>query len=464
MSHMSALKSPFRIGKSGVFPMILAGLVIGVVALKSLVLAVGILCAAIAVGLSLRSPLAAWLLLIINMLFTSNYYHPPYSTVAFWGLTVLLILSVAWQWLHSEGGIVLGDRFFWTAFIGWFLWGCVSAAFNPDWAISIREMGRYGIMLSLLFAYVQWFTDEGSVRVVLRCLWVCLCCYAVLMIVRTFLAGHGVSALLGSHWHSQPESASYYVAFIPLFLSLLKHLRGRTRASWFWLAVFCGVTVVSNSATAMLSAAVGILAFYALLKPKAAGRVTVFGLLALLGVFLLGSLYIHGFHDLLVYQMSGRERIWPAAVQAAATHPLLGVGPGRWSQWFGAHYFIADFIFDDFQGNTFTLDPSTLDGQAHNLFLTKAAEMGLPSLVLLMAVFVLWYRKAFDVYRSLPDGWPRDLVRGCLASFIGLTFFCVFENGPIIGTAREGEVLFVTMIMALPFAVEHWHKGAEEQQ
>ena len=173
-------------------------------------------------------------------------------------------------------------------------------------------------------------------------------------------------------------------------------------------------------------------------------------------------MHVQGFNDMLIYQMSGRERIWLAAVNAIASNPVLGVGPGLWSEWFGTHYLTVDFIFDDMRGNIFTLNPLTLDGQAHNLFLTKGAEMGVLSIALLLAVFGLWYQRSLAIYHSLSNGWARDLVRGCLASFSGLFFFCIFENGPIIGTAREGEVIFITMIMAIPFAIEKRHAQLAE--
>ncbi|MCK5012758.1 MAG: O-antigen ligase family protein [Candidatus Omnitrophica bacterium] len=458
MSQLNILNFPFRAIKNRSILIVLSGIVIGMLLLKSWVLGVGLLGLAVVVCLAMRSALVVWILLMFNMLFISNYTYPPVSTILFWGLTGIFILSVFWYRFYLGKDIVWGDSYFWMALISWYIWGIVTALLSPDLTLSIKEMLRYGIMIGILFAYIQWFADKMSLRLVLRGLWVSLCLYALLITAKNFFPGHRAGFLLGDHWHSQPESAGYFATFIPLFLSLIKRMRGRIWKTGLWILVFFGVIVASSSTAAVIASIVGVMALFAFALPKISGRIAIFGLMASIAIFILGSMYLKGFNEMLVYQMSGRERIWPAAVHATESHPLFGVGPGRWSQWFGTHYFATDFIFDDFQGNTFMLNPATLDGQAHNLFLTKSAEMGIPSLILLLAVFGFWFRKSFGVYCCLPDGWRRDLVRGCLATFVGLTFFCFFENGPIIGTAREGEIVFVTMILAMPFAVGSSYK------
>lgn len=152
----------------------------------------------------------------------------------------------------------------------------------------------------------------------------------------------------------------------------------------------------------------------------------------------------------LVYELSGRDRVWAAAWQAIREHPILGVGPGCWSAWFSQHFISVDFLMHDLKGNTFYLSPPHLGGEAHNVFLTKAAEMGFSSAIGLMLFLVLWFRAASQAIRPLGPGWLRALSTGCIATMGGLVFHSLFENGPIIGEARGAEVLVVWLLAVLP--------------
>ncbi len=430
--------------------MLFVGVFIAWISLKSWIFPVALLVGAAALGVALRSTFAIWLSLLLSMLFINNYLNSPLSSLIFWGLIGIFIFSVWWHQYIAEKPLVVGNLFFWTSILGWYAWGILAAVFSPDKLLSIKEMFRYGIGLGVLFTFIQWCRDEVLLLKVLRIVWVCLIIYSVLMIGKILFAEHPLGLLLGGKWHTPAESASYCAAFLPIFVSLLRRMRGNDWINWLGVLILFIAIVLSNSAAALLAAGVGVLVILGLKLPKIFRRIMILSSLVITGVLILGSMYIKNFNEAFIDQLSGRERIWPAAIRAIVSHPLLGVGPGRWSQWFSSEYSSADFIFDDKQGNIFYLDPSNLSGQAHNLFLTKAAEMGIPSFLLLLCVFGAWFLNALFVFRSLPNNWQRDLLRGCLASTIGLTFFCLFENGPIIGVSREGEILFVMMILAIP--------------
>jgi len=156
-----------------------------------------------------------------------------------------------------------------------------------------------------------------------------------------------------------------------------------------------------------------------------------------------------------LHNLSGRNLLWAAAVQATGENPVLGIGPGCWSIWLRSHYVAADFIMGDFRGNSFALSPALLGGEAHNLFFTKMAEMGIPSLAWIACMFLAWFFKARSAVQKLPKGWGRVLGMGSLAAVIGLFVRGFFENGPIIGKGRGSEVIVVWFIVALPFVLRH---------
>lgn len=448
--------TPFQI-----FGLILGlGIFMGLVFLKAWILPVALLIGVMAIGVAMRSTFLIWFGLLITILFVNNYSTAPLSSFFFWGFTGIFLFSVVWHQYISGKPVVTGSNFFWAAILGWYVWGALSAIFSPDRFLSIKEMARYGMGFALLFAFIQWLRDEALLLKIIRILWVCLIIYSVLMIAKILLAGHSLERFLGNKWHTLAESASFLAAFLPIFISLFRRMRGPVWMNGLGvLIIFMGV-VFSDSDSALLAVVAAVVVLLGFRSSKVFGRVMILSTLLISGLFILGAMNIKGFTEMFTYELSGRERIWPAAVQATATHPLLGVGPGEWTQWFSTEYRSADFIFDDKKGNVFYLNPSILLGQAHNLFLTKAAEMGIPSFLLLLCVFVAWFLHALSVYRSLFDSWQRDLVRGCLASFVGLTLFCFFENGPIIGAAREGEIFFVMMVLAIPLMMGACQQGA----
>lgn len=441
---------------------LIAGIILGMIILKSWILALALSVFVVVLGVAAHSILAIWICLLAVMFFVANYFSPPITTLSFWGLFALFTFSFWWHSLRAGRAVIFGDRFVWLSMLAWFFWGVIAALFSPDLLLSLKEVARYGLLLLMIFTFMQWISDEDSLRGILKVLWIILILYAVLMIAKIILQENQAGQLLGNYWHSEAESANIFAAFLPVFGSVVKYQRGPSWMKGLVILLFFSVIVLSHSASALLAAGVGMLTLVFFNSPPSARRIMGWIFLASTGGVILALLYIGGFGEKILYQLSGRDRIWAAAFQAILSHPFLGIGPGRWHAWFSTNYMSADFIFDDLRGNLFVLNPSTLLGQAHNLFLTKAAEMGIPSLIFLVCIFGTWLVKALSVSRMPLEGWRHDLVRGCLASFIGLTCFCLFENGPIIGVAREGEVLLITLILAIPLVAERWLKKSWE--
>lgn len=398
---------------------------------------------------SSRAAFVFWGLLQCSLLFFNNYFPSPVCSILLWGFMGGFAAAVGWRWYKSRRPLLAEGRLFWTALVGWLAWGVVASWFSPEKIFSIREVIRYGIGAGLLFVYIQWLQDDTWLAMVIRALWVFLIVYTLLMIAKIYFPG---SMLLGDKWHTNAESGSYLAAFLPVFLGMIRRMRGIAWMNWAGAAILLAGVVSTDSSAALLAVLVSVLVLLCFRFPVVCRRVLFLGAGALAGLFTLCFIYVRDFSGMLLAQLSGRERIWSAALEAIAGHPVWGVGPGRWFQWFTAEYRTADFIFDDKDGNIFYLDLSRLSGQAHNLFLTKAAEMGIPSLLLLLCVFAAWLWQALYVCRALPDGWRRDLARGCAASFSGLAAFCLFENGPIIGVAREGELVLIMIVLAIPLA------------
>lgn len=416
----------------------------------------------VVISLAIRSPQSIWVLVLINTLFISNYSALKLKSISFWILLVLFIISSLSQHLNYKVFDRNDDHRFLIALMAWWIWGLTSAGFSPAPLSSLKEIIRYGFLPVMFVTYRLWILNEPRLITLLRLLWPTLIIYGLLLIVRTLVPHPLIPTLLGTSWHTLAESGSYYAIFTPIFLSLFSHMRGLPWLNALGIALYFAIPLASGSATAAVSTLTGVIVVIALRLPRTMKRMAIMVICPLVAVFIFIALTIKPLHETLVYELSGRNLVWGAAVRATLTHPITGIGPGQWSSWFQTQYHSVDMLLYDPDENIFLLDPSQLGGEAHNLFLTKAAEMGIPSALLLILLFGLWFQKTLTVLRSLPIGRPKDLVQGALASFIGLTVFCLFENGPIIGSARDGELFFVMLIIVIPFAVSSWKQHNPE--
>ena len=153
-----------------------------------------------------------------------------------------------------------------------------------------------------------------------------------------------------------------------------------------------------------------------------------------------------------IRQLSGRNILWGKALHLIREHPILGIGPNNWGAWLPRNVASVEFLRYDRVGNWSYL-PNALRGEAHNLFLTQAAELGLPSLLGLVGLFVTWWRLATQATCRLTDAWSVALAHGCMASMAGLAVLGLFENGPIIGEARGEDLVVVWLVAALPLVL-----------
>jgi O-antigen ligase len=115
--------------------------------------------------------------------------------------------------------------------------------------------------------------------------------------------------------------------------------------------------------------------------------------------------------------------LWQGALRMIGEHPLVGVGVGRFQKVI-ASYAPVPLKKDD-------------PHDAHNAFLLQAAEMGLPSLVLLLLLFLIWGRTALRLRFRRHHPVDRRLGLAFLGSLIGVGTSCMlgsrFSDEALVG-------------------------------
>jgi tetratricopeptide (TPR) repeat protein len=95
---------------------------------------------------------------------------------------------------------------------------------------------------------------------------------------------------------------------------------------------------------------------------------------------------------------NGRYQWWSAAVDAYASAPLTGIGPGTFEFWWAEHGSIPGFVRN-----------------AHNLYLETLAELGIPGLALMLAVLGSIVAVGIGQFRRA-DSYDRALLAAALAA------------------------------------------------
>lgn len=331
----------------------------------------------------------------------------PYAPAFF------LVLAVAFGGLRAPGAWLL----FGAAFLPWaaltlrgfstagapapllfFSWLAAAAVFSPEPAVSLGVFSRYAVLGLLFFCAAS--SEEGGAGWLAAVTGLGAASAAVFILQR--LAGHGPTGLIGLNPN---YSAAFCAAAFPAAVLALSGDPGSPDRGRLATARMAAVPALSGaaakkerllySALALLLAA-GIFASVsrgaalAAFLSAAAGLVFtrrwkyLAGLLAagLAAAALLPASSLENLVKLTDPRAFARPRLWGAALEAAASSPLLGRGPGS----FGKSFEV--FKFPYFDGLSY-YGHGTLN--AHSEVLNLAAEAGFPAalLFLLAAAAVL---------------------------------------------------------------------------
>ena len=250
-----------------------------------------------------------------------------------------------------------------------FCWLAAAAAFSPGPAASAGVFSRYAV-LGLLFFYAA-SSEEG------RDPWLAavfgLGAAAAALLVLQRLSGHGPTGFIGANPN---YSAAFCAAAFPAAVLALSAAGGKKER------FFCSALALLLAAGlyASVSRGAALAAFLSASAGLAIARRWKWLAGLLLAVLAAAALLPSSSWEILLKfydpRAFARPRLWGAALEAAASSPLLGWGPGSFGKVFEA------LKFPYFDGVSF-YGHSTL--HAHSELLNLAAEAGFPAALLFLA-------------------------------------------------------------------------------
>jgi O-antigen ligase len=196
-----------------------------------------------------------------------------------------------------------------------------------------------------------------------------------------------------------------------------------------------GVAVLSNERGPTLAVLLGLIVLAALmLRSKRALIGVGMALLLMIGVGFQSGVFVRS-RALMSKELSmrhdrSRRFIWTYSLRVARDHPLVGVGPGHMKEAY------ARVMPPD-------MPDVTIQGHAHNDFLTVAAESGFPSAAFFLALWVTVWGYCFRAYRStVLTSDDRSLVLGALVGSTGFLVTSLFDV-PFAGPTARQMLMFV---------------------
>jgi hypothetical protein len=251
-----------------------------------------------------------------------------------------------------------------------------------------------------------------------------------------YVRGGSISLPTVSQWGGLHQTGMLLVVALPFAVSLALQAGTRWRAlSGAVLAVvFLIVAEINGSRGALIvmavsCAAMGIVTFA---KPAAGKRIAVSVAAAVLVIMVVGFLVVNAPIMQGVQNLSGRERIWAAALRMSFDHPWLGVGPGAYAHHIGA-YLPAD--------NAGLSHP-------HNMVLHVSTETGIAGATLFL---LLWAWLVRACWRAWAAGQVPLVAFGAgvsIAAFFGRSMSDNFLD-VVIATDRTRVLIWTLFGVAI---------------
>jgi len=324
----------------------------------------------------------------------------------------------------------------------------LNARFNDR---ALMEVIRY---CSLVFLFLIFSYFINSTRMVKKVLLFILtfsffvACYSYLLLLKMGLKGflvfgissfHGVYSFFGNA-NSLAMNISYAMPVVLAYVMFNKDKRKKIRAAVLFLFLFA-VWFLCNSRSSYVYLFFSVLFLVLFHKYR---RKYLALVLTIIIVGWLSVSQVQIVRDLLRLEagLSLRDQLWKTAVEMIKARPLIGLGPGSYDEM--KFYFMVPSIARDLAG-------TTVGGAAHNLYLTKTAELGIFATLTLIALLIFTFRTFVKMERMMRLNPYYFLYLGSGAVIFGLVFRSFFEIGNLIGSARINENILTLAFLALIF-------------
>lgn len=145
-----------------------------------------------------------------------------------------------------------------------------------------------------------------------------------------------------------------------------------------------------------------------------------------------------------------RLQLWRSSLAMIADHPWLGVGLDNFLYQYRSHY-VLPTAWEEFNLS-----------HPHNLVLDFWLRLGLPGLVVLAWVLVVFFRQGRRLYRSLPEGSERLLALGLMAGMVNFLAHGLVDNAFFLVDLAFAFMLMLALVQ-VPYPMSRSQDLREKQ-
>lgn len=136
--------------------------------------------------------------------------------------------------------------------------------------------------------------------------------------------------------------------------------------------------------------------------------------------------------------VTSRDVIWANTIEIIRDNPIFGVGIGNYASYYDQYFILG------WERGFFEIMP-----HAHNLILSKTAEMGIFGLIWVIFLYILPVKAGLDLLKNIKTNRDKAITYGILATISGIYAQSLFEAGGMMQVAR----FFPDAIFWMLFAV-----------
>jgi O-antigen ligase len=391
---------------------------------------------------------ANWFL--VTRFFPAEYYGIVGRGI-FWGLLFCAIGSWAADNVLKKQKFIAFDNLAVKVVITlFFVWSIASLLRSPDIYRSIKVVSHIGIgILVSCMSYDLFARDVGNLKKFLNIVLIVVVVISAITWVSAayaFISGQPIYKQI-SLWFLNPNVlGSMLFRCIPILIAAGLYGIRNMGLRFGLMALMLGAVFFAFHRTSWLATAVSIA--FLLWKSRMKTSIWAFAVAALFAAGLLVPVIAEDTYEYVTGpRYTGRKEIWTAAWKTACEFPILGTGPGNAPQ----------------AMSKYIENPYFIGAGTHSTYLRNAAEMGFPSLVLLLAFYAVFLRSASKIERELRSEYLKLATRGAVATFVGLLAHGFFENGffltPFVGA--EFHTILPYILMIIPFAAKKLEENGQ---
>ena len=438
--------------------------------------------AAVAIGaVSTVNPFAAAGLLVCVVLLIGCYRQPRFmiviltasvflEVISFGGVTIsrliapLALLVTVYALSIGAAHLTLGPPLFWTSLYA--LWAAASLLWTTDGAGTITLLAGLAIALIYMISFASLVeSTETLVRIIIAFVIAAVC--VGVFAIAAFMGLVGGGSLEEGRTSGAVGDANFFAAYelvaLPLALALANIVQRRDASLALYGAsgILIGAILTTISRGGILALA-AVLLTMVIVPSKTLFRSGAQKIGALAVVFVTAGVLLYTLSGTFAPRIqamfkgggggSGREVLWSGARTSIGERPVLGLGYGA----FASNSNELILRTPNIQLTTYDLRPA---GEvAHSAYIGTAAELGIPGLVLLVAVLVStgrYLRRVARVAVATGDETAGRIASALVISLIGwatASFFLSSETsrpvwivigialalGKLAGADREG--------------------------